>query len=160
MGFPTMWFVRPAKAQPSLCICADWSESLLVAWVFYYCWATDRTSFGISKLKMRLHRIVWVYTCQNATLLEITCHGSYAVGTQNNRLIETLLLSTKTYVKTDGLENVYNFTLKVYLNLWVCFTGLLCGFKYMGEMECSYYLWMLHLLDTNPHKIYNFVHCC
>ena len=25
---------------------------------------------------MRLHRLVWVYTCQNATLLEITCRGS------------------------------------------------------------------------------------
>ena len=23
------------------------------------------------------HRLVWVYTCQNATLLEITCHGSF-----------------------------------------------------------------------------------
>ena len=27
-------------------------------------------------LKWRLHRLVRVYTCQNATLLEITCHGS------------------------------------------------------------------------------------
>ena len=27
-------------------------------------------------LKRRLHRLVLVYTCQNATLLEITCHGS------------------------------------------------------------------------------------
>ena len=26
---------------------------------------------------MMLHRLVWVYTCQNATLLEITCHGSF-----------------------------------------------------------------------------------
>ena len=25
---------------------------------------------------MRLRRLVWVYTCQNASLLEITCHGS------------------------------------------------------------------------------------
>ena len=25
---------------------------------------------------MRLHRLVRVYTCQNATFLEITCHGS------------------------------------------------------------------------------------
>ena len=23
------------------------------------------------------HRLVWAYTCQNTTLLEITCHGSY-----------------------------------------------------------------------------------
>ena len=27
-------------------------------------------------LKGGLHRLVRVYTCQNATLLEITCHGS------------------------------------------------------------------------------------
>ena len=25
---------------------------------------------------MRLHGLDWVYTCQNDTLLEITCHGS------------------------------------------------------------------------------------
>ena len=30
----------------------------------------------ISKLKRRPHRLIWVYTCQNATLLEITCRGS------------------------------------------------------------------------------------
>ena len=29
------------------------------------------------KLNRRLHRLVGVYTCQNATLLEITCRGSY-----------------------------------------------------------------------------------
>ena len=51
-------------------------RALLVAWIFYDCWATDWTSFGVSKLKRRLHRLVWVYTCQNATLLEITCRGS------------------------------------------------------------------------------------
>ena len=27
-------------------------------------------------LKRRLHRLVRVYTCQNATLLEISCYGS------------------------------------------------------------------------------------
>ena len=31
MRFPTMWYVRPAKAQTSLRIRADWSEPLLVA---------------------------------------------------------------------------------------------------------------------------------
>ena len=35
MRFPTMWYVQPAKAQTSLRIGADWSEPLLVAWVFY-----------------------------------------------------------------------------------------------------------------------------
>ena len=44
---------------------------------------------------------------------------TYVVGTQKNRLNETILLSTKTYVKTDGQENIYKFTLKffAYLNL-------------------------------------------
>ena len=77
MRFPTMWYVRSAKSQISLRIRAVWSEPLLVACIFYECWATDWTLFGVSKLKMRMHRLVWVYTCQNATLLEITCHGSF-----------------------------------------------------------------------------------
>ena len=37
------------------------------------------TSFGVSKLNRRLHRLIWVYTCQNATLLENTCHGSFMI---------------------------------------------------------------------------------
>ena len=71
-----MWFRRPAKPQISLRRSAVWSEPLLVAWIIYDCSATDWTPYGVSKLKRRLHRPVWVYTCQNATLLEITCHGS------------------------------------------------------------------------------------
>ena len=43
MRFPTMWYVWPAKAQTSLCISAVWSEPLLVACIFYECWATDQT---------------------------------------------------------------------------------------------------------------------
>ena len=35
--------------------------------------------FLVSKLKRMLHTLVWVYTCQNTTLLEISCHGSYIV---------------------------------------------------------------------------------
>ena len=35
-----------------------------------------RTPFGVSKLKRMLHMLVRVFTCQNATLLEIICHGS------------------------------------------------------------------------------------
>ena len=76
MRFPTIWYVRPAKPQISLRICAVWSEPLLVAWVFYDCEATDWTPFGVSKLNRRLHRLVWVYTYQNATLFEITCTSS------------------------------------------------------------------------------------
>ena len=71
MGFPTMWCVQPAKPWISLRIRTVWSEPLLVAWIFYECYTTDWTWFGVFKLKMRLQRLVWVYTCQNATLLEI-----------------------------------------------------------------------------------------
>ena len=35
MRFPTKWYVRPAKAQTSLRICAVWSEPLLFARIFY-----------------------------------------------------------------------------------------------------------------------------
>ena len=77
MGFPTMWYVRPAKPQISLRIHAVWSEALLVAWIFYECYATEWTQFGVSKSNRRLLRLVWVCTCQNATLFEIMCRGSY-----------------------------------------------------------------------------------
>ena len=35
MSFPTMWYVRLAKPQISLRICAVWSEPLLFAWMIY-----------------------------------------------------------------------------------------------------------------------------
>ena len=98
MRFPTMSYVPPAKAQTSLRICAVWSEPLQVAWIFYDCWATEWTTFWISKLKKRLHRLVWVYTCQKATLLEITCQGSI--------LIWCLVVS---YVPPNWMEGTYEF---------------------------------------------------
>ena len=77
MRFPTMWYVRPTKAQTSLRIPAVWSEPLLVAWIFHECQSTNLTAFRVSKLIRRLLRLGWVYTCQNTKLLEITCQGSY-----------------------------------------------------------------------------------
>ena len=56
-----MLYVRPVKTQISLPIHIVWSEPFLVAWIFYECYATDWTSFWVSKLKRRLHRIVWVW---------------------------------------------------------------------------------------------------
>ena len=35
-------------------------------------------SYWLNIVLRRLHRLAWVYTFQNATLLEITCHGSYS----------------------------------------------------------------------------------
>ena len=52
---------------------------------------------------------------------------TYGVATQKNRLNETVPLAPKTYVKTDGKGNFYNFTLEkfVYLNLCILqFSGV------------------------------------
>ena len=40
---------------------------------------TTTPPFGDSKLKGRLQRLVRVCTCQNATLVEISCRGSYSI---------------------------------------------------------------------------------
>ena len=57
------------------------ASRLNILWVLSY-W---QTAFGVSMHKRRLHRLVCVYTCQNATLLEITCRGSiFFVGIQNS----------------------------------------------------------------------------
>ena len=93
-SFPTILYVRPAKAQTSLRICAVWSVPLLVAWIFYNCLATDGIAFGLSKLKRRLHMLVWVYTCQNALLLEITCHGSYMLNASKNVTVYNITLGS------------------------------------------------------------------
>ena len=47
------------------------ASRLNIFWVLSY-WPQ---TFAVSKLNRRLHRLVWVYTRQNATLLEITCPG-------------------------------------------------------------------------------------
>ena len=111
MRFPTMWYVRPAKAQTSLRIRAVWSESLLhvVAWLFYDCYATDWTYFGVSKLKRRLHRLVWVYTCQNTTLLELICRSSH----EKNRRVLTYPLSAQQKLWPDWAEVQANLSLRI-----------------------------------------------
>ena len=70
ISFPTMWYVRPAKTQISLRIHAVWPEPLLVVWIFYACYATDRTSFGVSKHKRRLYR-QWHIVGNHMSLLQL-----------------------------------------------------------------------------------------
>ena len=50
LRFPTMWYVRPAKAQTSLRIRTVWSEPLLGSWIFSDYYANEWTPFGVSKL--------------------------------------------------------------------------------------------------------------
>ena len=50
------------------------ASRLNIQWLLSY-WMT-RTSSGISKLNWKLHRLVWGYTFQNATFLEIAFRSS------------------------------------------------------------------------------------
>ena len=52
------------------------ASCLHILWVLSY-WLNI---IGTSKLKRRLHRFVWAYTCKNVTLLKITCNGSYGTS--------------------------------------------------------------------------------
>ena len=62
-------------------------------------------SFEVCKLERRLHRLIWVYTCQNATLLEITCHGSccFYIGALEKYHEVNGLLPERIIVFRDGV---------------------------------------------------------
>ena len=64
------------------------ASCLNILWVLSY-WPNI---IWISKLKRRLHRLVWDFTCQNATLLEITCHGSYISFIWSNRWMKSEII--------------------------------------------------------------------
>ena len=125
MRFPTMWYVRPAKPQITLRIQAVWSESLLVAWIFCECKATDWTSFGVFKLLSGLHRLICVYTFQNTTLLEITCHSSYKAASHQYWTMWVLHWSQYyrfTPILTKTQKNVsHALTSSTFLHQWCLF---------------------------------------
>ena len=148
MRFPTMLYVRPAKAQISLYLQAVWSEPLQVAWIFYDCWATDRTSIGVSKLKPRLLNLIWVYTCQNATLLEITCPAGFA---QPWKVLEYTWLSWKVLENKICLESTWK-TLKSHeksLNFTICKRIQRCFLEALISIK----LWCLYLVQHMQHQI-------
>ena len=89
MRFPTMWYVQPAKTQISLRICTVWLETIA---------RCLNILFGVSKIKRRLHRLVWVYTYQNDALLEIKCRSS-----NNQSPLQLLMIWIKNWSKSiDG----------------------------------------------------------
>ena len=90
MRFPTMWYVPQISLRIRV-----FASRLNILRVLSYFW----TSFGVSQLKKRLHRLIWVYTCQNATLLEITCRGSFTfcIVLQNNQRLYLSLPSLNPY---------------------------------------------------------------
>ena len=130
MKFPSMWYVRPAKPQISLRIRAVWSEHLLVAWVFYECYATDWTPFGVSKLKRRLQRLLRVYTCQNVKFLEISCCGSgffHSMMSQLTRLRYLLSYSFNMHAQLSRNARGLKFSLSLNLRPYVVCASCECS---------------------------------
>ena len=84
--FNKLWSFKPRQAFQQCGMCdkqslrsgcanAQSDQSLCQS----LCQVTDRILFRVSKLNRMLLRLIWVYTCQNATLFEITRHNSYVV---------------------------------------------------------------------------------
>ena len=96
MRFPTMWYAR--------------SEPLLVD----DCSATDRTTFGVSKLKRMLHRLGKIYACQNAILLEITFRGS--------------IINLFSRIMLDWLESLKQCFINVSYNILIASLTLMAPF--------------------------------
>ena len=56
----------------------------------------------------RLHRLVLVYTCQNATLLEIPCTGSIIISsiiTRNCFLYKIVHFALEVWVSIEAIDN-------------------------------------------------------
>ena len=86
--------MRPGKPHISLRKCAGWSEHLLVAWIFY-----DRTPFGASKLKRRLHR----------ARLRLNLSKCHIVGNHMSRLIATAFQPSHARIKKVLPEGVQHW---------------------------------------------------
>ena len=69
--------VRPAKTQISLGICQVWSESSLCPWRKLGSLATHWTHIEDSDQTGRMPRLMWVFAVRIATLLVLSCRGSY-----------------------------------------------------------------------------------
>ena len=70
-----MWYVQPAKAQTS-CAYAQSDQSLCLSLEFYM----NIKLLNEHNLEfLSLIEGYTVYSCQNATLLEITCRGSFVI---------------------------------------------------------------------------------
>ena len=137
MRFPTIWYVRPAKAQTSLRIRAVWSEPLLVDWIIFNCKATDWTQFGVSRLNRKFDRLIWVYTCQNATLLEITSRlNGESVKRDNVNMTMTKIAVMPIILFGQNLPRTNDsatFGLGIYLALWIWVPQ--CMVSYWSKLE-------------------------
>ena len=107
MRFLKTWYVRPSKAQTSLCICAAWSEHLLIAWIVLT--VKLLTVHHLVFLSLKEGCTCWVYICQNATLLEITCCGSDSIVIYQSSIPSraTIGLSAKRHSHSNQKSNLF-----------------------------------------------------
>ena len=72
------WFILVQVWLKAICL----ADQPITEWYAIKWRTTDRISFGVRRLHM--HRLIWLYTCQNATLLEITSrHDKYKQDTHS-----------------------------------------------------------------------------
>ena len=88
----------PIRAFPS---------RLNILWLLS-CWPT---AFRVSMLMRRLQRLIWVYSCQNATLLEIACRGSYVYT-------NIIILSLKCKLKSRGCHGFLSVQWSLLVTCW------------------------------------------
>ena len=136
MRFPTMWYVRPAKPQISLSLIRAFASRLNILLLLGYWLNILWSSMPIR----RLHRLVRVYTCQNATLLEITCHGSFYFSTEKWQcfllFIRNISLSSQVlrFVLITKLRNSWKCFISPFKLAWV-FSSL--GNIYLMFSKCK-----------------------
>ena len=87
------------------------ASRLNILWVLSY--STDWTPFGVSKLQRRLHKLVWVYTCLNSTLFEITCRGPYI-----NFFTWCLKFVIFVYIKMQTSEPIFPYRTTDNVSCW------------------------------------------
>ena len=86
-----------AQSDQSLCESLEYSMNVKLLTEYHK---------GVPNLNSRLHRLVWVYSCQNATLLEITCHSSTWFFSCQWCLLPASLDIYCTQIRTDGMRSL------------------------------------------------------
>ena len=159
MRFPTMWYVRPAKPQISLRICAAWSEPLLDAWIFYvmsrYCiisgkstaphrrWNTNLSTFCINqqifsvmtlKIRSMSQNSDWLFIISSCCIL-----ANFVIIWLPDQAMLSMYQSSHTYICADTYAIGKHYKEHSYPTLLF----------YRGEMNISIYIaYFLFLLRT------------
>ena len=99
---------------------------LIILWLLSY-WPNI---IEVSKLKRKLHMLVWVYTCENTKLLEITCHGSLnrfstVWNEKTTAYAQKAPTHVYTYVKSrvKGLIASWPFTTAIHISIGLNIQG-------------------------------------